>query len=505
MRNSGRLLALAGIMSLPVWAAGFGTLAGSVQEFELGNGLRVAVMERRQSPIVSVQLRVGSGLVDDPAGKAGLARVIAGTYWQGGENSGSRNPAAEKAALSRVDEWLDERDQELRKGEKANLLTAEDYRLKAAVASDTADTLGTNLYVRNILVGNGGSALIAEAMADSMRFGATLPASRVELWLKLTADWLRRPSHRFFYKDRNRLSVYLERQSLTEIDAKWPKLLIAGALAGSPYERLTAPAAELQTVRTADMEKFFARHMVARNLTLAVVGDISAAEVRRLAELYFGPVAPGAPAPSAGEEKARKPVPADQRKLRVEDDNEAIWVAAWPRPPRSSPDRAALELLTAVLAGSRSSALHSELVNEEQVIIQARSSPTFPGDRYLGLFTVQVIPAPGRDFTDVEKAVLAKIEEVRTKPISVERLTQARNWLYSMLLNEELTSAGMAEQLARARTEFGTVRAFYQFVDGIKDLTPAVIQQAAAKYLREEDRIIVSGGETRMMIGGSSR
>ena len=50
----------------------------AIQEKKLANGLMVAVVERKSSPIVTVQLLVKSGASSEDAGKAGLANLTAG-------------------------------------------------------------------------------------------------------------------------------------------------------------------------------------------------------------------------------------------------------------------------------------------------------------------------------------------------------------------------------------------------------------------------------------------
>jgi zinc protease len=53
------------------------------QEVTLPNGLRILVVESHKQPIVSISLSFGAGSVHDPAGKEGLAEMVAGLLTKG--------------------------------------------------------------------------------------------------------------------------------------------------------------------------------------------------------------------------------------------------------------------------------------------------------------------------------------------------------------------------------------------------------------------------------------
>lgn len=68
-------------------------------DFTLGNGVRVFLVEDHRAPLVSVEVRVAGGSVEDPAGKEGAASLVATLL---GKGAGSRDAATFQEAVDFV-------------------------------------------------------------------------------------------------------------------------------------------------------------------------------------------------------------------------------------------------------------------------------------------------------------------------------------------------------------------------------------------------------------------
>src|ERR1017187_3831960 len=81
---------------------------------KLANGLTVIVCERREAPVFSFFTHVDAGSVQDPMGKTGLAHMFEHMAFKGTDKIGSKNYAAEKVALAKVEKiyaaYIEERD-----------------------------------------------------------------------------------------------------------------------------------------------------------------------------------------------------------------------------------------------------------------------------------------------------------------------------------------------------------------------------------------------------------
>ena len=85
-----------------------------VTEFTLPNGLHFIVAERHEAPVVSFHTYVNAGSVDDPSGVTGIAHMFEHMAFKGTDKIGTKDYAAEKPALEKVEvayaAYLAERD-----------------------------------------------------------------------------------------------------------------------------------------------------------------------------------------------------------------------------------------------------------------------------------------------------------------------------------------------------------------------------------------------------------
>src|SRR6201997_2901323 len=87
----------------------------------LPNGLTVVILERPEAPVFSFFTHVDAGSVQDPMGKTGLAHMFEHMAFKGTDKIGTKDYAAEKVALQKVEAayaaYLRERDKRLDRDE----------------------------------------------------------------------------------------------------------------------------------------------------------------------------------------------------------------------------------------------------------------------------------------------------------------------------------------------------------------------------------------------------
>ena len=109
-------------------------------------------------------------------------------------------------------------------------------------------------------------------------------------------------------------------------------------------------------------------------------------------------------------------------------------------PPSSSPDADALQVLGTVLSSGRSSRFYETIVRQKQL---APSVSAFSAEsRGPGLFSIVGIVTPGRTVADLEAAIDAEIERVKTGPIEAWEMEKARNNARSQLVGNLGSSLG---------------------------------------------------------------
>src|SRR5436853_4712437 len=70
---------------------------------KLANGLTVLICERPEAPVFSFFTHVDAGSVQDPTGETGLAHMFEHMAFKGTDKIGTKNYAAEKVALEKVE------------------------------------------------------------------------------------------------------------------------------------------------------------------------------------------------------------------------------------------------------------------------------------------------------------------------------------------------------------------------------------------------------------------
>src|SRR5271154_1413385 len=82
---------------------------------KLANGLTIILCERPEAPVFSFFTHVDAGSVQDPTGQTGLAHMFEHMAFKGTDTIGTKDYAAEKVALEKVEKayaaYIYERDQ----------------------------------------------------------------------------------------------------------------------------------------------------------------------------------------------------------------------------------------------------------------------------------------------------------------------------------------------------------------------------------------------------------
>jgi zinc protease len=235
--------------------------------------------------------------------------------------------------------------------------------------------------------------------------------------------------------------------------------------------------------------KFFDRYYRPEYTTIVVAGDIQPKTVRALVEKYWG-------AWKRGEYKAMvpsEPPPDAPRTARVDWPASTLpWIAVAYRAPAYSDatkDTAALDAL-AYLGFSENSDLYQKLLIQEQKVDALRADNEDHVDPYL--FTVLARVKNAKDIDYVRDQILATIKTFHDQPVRKERLENVKKHLrYSFsqrLDNSESVAAIVARYVALRRTAETIDKLFAVYAQ----LTPEDVHNAAAKYLVENSRTIVT-------------
>lgn len=483
-------LLAAGLLAQPVlcYRAHAFPLAERVQQFQLANGLTVLVMPRQTSPTVSFAVCFRTGSIDENSGVTGVAHMLEHMLFKGTRTIGTRDYKAEHKLLERIDAVAARLDGLRRGGGDAAAADALARELKRL--QKKADALIIENEFDRIYARNGAEAVNGGTGYDMTTYTASLPANRIELWMRLEAERFAEPVFRQYYVERDVALEELRQACETQPDRMLAAQLLAAAFQAHPYGR---PAigwkSDLRYLPRAACRDFFTRRYSLANAVVAVVGAVDVPETRRLFERYFASI----PArPVAPPRITQEPPQRGERRVEVHFDAEPQLMIGFHKP--NCPDRAdyAFELLGALLSGGRTSRLYKALVLDRHLAARVDAFNGFPGLRYPNLFVIKAAPLRGVSCAAVEQAIYAELDGLAREPVPARELAKVKKQFRADYVRSLDSNRMLAKMLAYYQVLCGDWRSLEKNLDIIAGISPGEIQSAVRGYLVARNRTVAT-------------
>lgn len=256
------------------------------------------------------------------------------------------------------------------------------------------------------------------------------------------------------------------------------------AYTAHPYRWMTIgkELKHIEEAQLSDVKNFFFKHYRPVNAILCVAGNITTEEVKQLAEKWFGPI-------PAGEKYIRK-VPAEPRQQAARAETvyadvplDALY-KAWHIDERLAPGYYAADLITEIMGNGYASRLYQKLVKEEQLFSNISCYQTGSVDP--GLLVVEGKVVEGKSIEDANAAVEREMQLLIDKGISDIELEKAKNKIEAMIEFEDMALLSRANNLAFYEL-LGDANLINDELDRYRAITPAMLQETAAKVLRSQN------------------
>ena len=484
-----RLLAFIAILLFLLPAAAFGfSLEGRVQEYTLENGMKVLMLERRDSPTLSFQIRFRVGAVDENVGATGTAHLLEHMLFKGTKTLGTKNYAEEEKILSRMDSVMASLETEKAKGEKADKgflqyleETLRDLRAehKKWVVKDEIE----RIYSQNGAVG-----FNAFTSQDSTAYIVSLPSNRLELWARIESDRLLNPVLREFYSERDVVMEERRRSYDSNPQRKLMENFLASSFIAHPYGRpIIGWPSDIQNLDKWATEAFFRTFYSPANTVLALVGDVRPDEALPIIKRYFERI-PRQPLPPPL--KTREPEQAGERRIRVETDANPHLIFGFHKPNASHPDDAVCEIIEGLLSYGRTSRLYRRFVEEEKIAVEASASNGYPGERYPNLFVLSGSPRHPHTAEELEKGLLEELERLKKEPVSEPELQKIKNQIETSFLRKLDSNSSLAYWLSYGQSLFGTWRYVTDRIQAYGKVTAEDVRRVAQKTFIPRNRTV---------------
>jgi predicted Zn-dependent peptidase len=407
----------------------------TIEEYRLGNGLRVVLNEDHSAPLVAINLWYHVGSKNERVGRTGFAHLFEHMLFSGSEHVGNN----------------------------------EHFR-----------------YVQSV-----GGVLNGSTFFDRTNYYETLPSNYLALGLWLEADRMG-----FFLPALTQEKLDIQREVVKEerrqrydnvpYGTAFERLLNLSYDPDYSYHWPTIGSMEdLAAASLDDIREFFATWYRPDNAVLSLVGDFVPDEARSLIERYFGDIAPGGPFPSF--DLQRKPLHGERREVFASPVQLPRLYRVYHLPKMGSSDWIFGDLLTTVLASDKASRLDRALVHEQQ-IAQDVGAYVLPTEA-TGMLMLQATAREGVTIEQIEQAVDDEIGRIVKDGIGADEVIRAQNRAEIEFAHQIENYDSRADLIGMLSTYFDDPRLVHTWLDPYRAASAADLTRVAEHYLVPANRV----------------
>jgi len=407
--------------------------AAPVQEFVLDNGLKVLLLEDHKSPAVTFQVWYRVGGRNEKDGKSGLAHFLEHMMFKG------------------------------------------------------TPTTGPEEYSR-IIAKNGGRSN-AFTSSDMTVYFATMSREKIAIELELEADRMANALLGEKYFAAEKKVIQEERRLRTEDNPASALSEVASAMAFMvhPYRRpVVGWMEDIENLTRQDLVDFYKLYYEPNNAFIVVVGDFSSAELIEKIRAAFGKIPRGPEPPKVNVEE---PEQHGERRVILKKEAELPFTLMFYRAPNlKSPDSFALDVLSVVLAGGRSSRLYRDLVYEKRLARSVDADYSGVSVDPMG-FSITAQLLPGIDPAKLEREIERGLDEVKSQLISERELQKAKNQIEAAFVFAQDSIFGQSMKIGYYEITGGW-RQMDDYLNGIRKVSRDDIRRVARQYLKTDTRTV---------------
>jgi len=412
------------------------SLAPRPERLTLPNGLQVLVVERHDLPIVSVDLVLRAGGVNEASNEHGLANMT------------------------------------------ANLLTKGTPKRTAQAIADEIDAMGASLG--------------AASDADKTEVELNVLKPDLDKGLDVMGDVVSHPTFPVAELDKAKnLDAAGLRTSLDDPGAVTGMAAAQGLFDKTAYGRpASGGLAAVSALQQADVIRFYQTHYRPDRGFMVVVGDITPAEVRkRFVKPFQDWKVPGSQPVQAVE----RPQPTGRKGARLVpmELTQANLSVAYPAIARNHPDYFPLLVATQILGGGYLSRLYKNVREEQGLAYSVYATNVLrqsSGVTMIGLQTKQESAAKAL------KSVLAQVDDLRNRPVSAYELDGIKRYFLGRFPRDLEANSDLASMVS-AVTFYGLPEDYFErFVSRIQAVSAKDVQRVARKYFDPAHRLVTIVG-----------
>ncbi|WP_448207551.1 M16 family metallopeptidase [Azospirillum sp. sgz302134] len=428
-------LALGIVTATPAFAVEKGVFFP--ETFTLSNGMQVVVVTNRRVPVVTHMVWYKVGAADEPRGVSGIAHFLEHLMFKGTEQ-------IPPGAFSRI---------VAKNGGRDNAFTSWDY----------------TAYYQNVA------------------------RDRLELVMKMEADRMSnlRLTDEVVYPERDVIIEERRQRIENEPADRIGEQINATLYVHHPYGTpVIGWPQEMSTLTREEAESFYKTWYTPNNAILVVSGDVTAEELKPLAEKYYGAIA-ARPIPERS--RVQEPPIGAARRVILRDEEvrqpsiRRNWLA-----PSYRTDTAGyaypLQVLSEVMSGGPTSRLYRSLVVDQRVATSAWLGYS-PSSWDLTTLGAGAIPAAGVPMDKLEAALEAEIRTLLEKGVTEEEVATAKKRMLAEAAYARDSLTGPAQSLGSALATGQTIDDVENWPVRIDAVTADQVNAAARAVLGKTNHV----------------
>jgi zinc protease len=408
------------------------------QKYVLNNGLTVIVHEDHSDPVVHVDVTYHVGSAREEIGKSGFAHFFEHMMFQGSDN------------------------------------VADEQHFKVITES--------------------GGTLNGSTNRDRTNYYETIPSNQLEKILWLESDRMGFLLDAVTQKKFEVQRATVKNERGQNYDNR-PYGLVSEYVSktlypyGHPYSWLTIGyIEELNAVNVNDLKNFFLRWYGPNNATLTVGGDVTSADVVKLAEKYFGSIPRG---PEVKNMTLPSPVLKTDRYVSYEDNyiRQPLLSITYPGVPSYHKDEAALNILASLIGRGNNSIFYQNFVKTRKA---AQASMSSSNSELSGEIGISVVPFPGQTLADMKALAEKSLKEFEAKGVSDEDMIRIKGSSEAGYINALSSVSGKVSLLAAAQTYTGNPNQIQKSLNAIQSVTKEDVMRVYNQYVKDKAAVILS-------------
>ncbi|MBP2230745.1 zinc protease [Azospirillum agricola] len=407
------------------------------ESFTLANGMQVVVIPNRRVPVVTHMVWYKVGAADEDRGVSGIAHFLEHLMFKGTDEV----PAG---AFSRI---------VAKNGGRDNAFTSYDY----------------TAYHQNVA-------------RDRLELVMRMEADRMSN-LKLT-DAVVYPERDVIIEERRQR---VENEPADRIGEQINATLFVHHPYGTP---VIGWPQEMANLTREEAERFYKTWYAPNNAILVVSGDVSAEELKPLAEKYYGAI-PARPVPER--HRVTEPPISAERRVTLRDAEvrqpsvRRIWIAP---SYRLDPEQQAypLQVLSEIMSGGPTSRLYRSLVVEQKIATSAWLGYN-PDAWDMGTLSAGATPAAGVEMDKLEAALWAELRKAAEGGVTEEEVATARKRMLAEAAYARDSLTGPAQTLGAALATGQSLDDVESWPVRIDAVTAAQVNAAAKAVLGKTNHV----------------